>query len=150
MNNSIVPCLISFFQSISSNPLENKSVCFLIWSLHNTEAAVNDKGVEIIIHKKLKLISSKTKEAEITNDHENIVIIREISNYLMNGWKLWYSTKMNSRNLRNTSRENITIEYFLLEKEQTNTYATVRAVFHSSIEADLFAEESLLRNENLV
>jgi len=57
-------------------------------SLHSTEAAVNDRGVEIIIHKKLKLIPSKTNEAEITNDHENSVIIREISNYLIRGWKL--------------------------------------------------------------
>lgn len=122
----------------------------LMVSFERTEAAVNDNGVEMIIHRQMKLISSKINEAEITKDHSKVVIINARSNYLIDGWNIWYSTRMNSITRWNSSRENIPIEISPFEKEQMNTYTIVRAVFNPSVWADLLAKASSLTKENFV
>jgi len=85
MNTSIVPGVISCFQSISSSNFVKTLSCLLIVSLESTEAAANDRGVEMIIHRKTKLISLKIKVAEITKDHNRVVIINERSKFLIDG-----------------------------------------------------------------
>jgi len=121
MNTSIVPGVISCFQSISYSNFVKTLSCLLIVSLESTEAAANDRGVEMIIHRKTKLISLKIKVAEITKDHNRVVIINERSKFLIDGWKIWYSTRMNSAKRTNIRIVNATIEYFPFENEQTNT-----------------------------